>query len=108
MNTPTYSSEYILLFRGTNWDKGLSTEEIQRLLDQITAWLDNVNEQGKVKAGQPLLDGEKPFPAKAGEQLSMGLSLNPRKPSVVTFCCELTIWRKLSKSQKDIPLWNTG
>ena len=72
MNTPTYSSEYILLFRGTNWDEGLSTEAIQRLLDQITAWFDNVDEQGKVKAGQPLLDGGKTVSGKGGRTVVDG------------------------------------
>lgn len=47
----------MLLFRNTNWDQGLSTEEFRRVMDQINAWLDNVNAQGIVKAGQPLLDG---------------------------------------------------
>ena len=34
MSTPA-KSEYILLFRGTDWHKGLSPEEIQKVVKQM-------------------------------------------------------------------------
>jgi hypothetical protein len=72
MNTHTHSSEYMLLFRDTNWDRGLSLEEIQQVIDQITAWLESLDEQGKVKAGQPLLDGGKTVSGKGGRTVFDG------------------------------------
>jgi hypothetical protein len=53
MSTPT-KSEYILLFRGTDWHKGLSPEEIQEVVKQMYAWLDRLTAEGKAKAGKPL------------------------------------------------------
>ena len=53
-STPTSTSEYMLLFRGACWDKGLSPEEAQRLMGQVMAWFEGLKEQGRVKAGQPL------------------------------------------------------
>lgn len=47
-------SEYIMLFRGTQWDKGLSPEEIQTTMTQWMAWFNEMVEKGKFKAGQPL------------------------------------------------------
>ncbi len=44
----------MLLFRGTQWDKGLSPEEIQKMLGQWNAWLERLTLQGKVKSAQPL------------------------------------------------------
>src|SRR5260370_10015069 len=38
MNTQTSTSEYLLLGRGTHWDKGLSPEEIQKVMRQSNAW----------------------------------------------------------------------
>ena len=32
MTTPTTTPEYLLLFRGTDWDRGLSPEEIQNVI----------------------------------------------------------------------------
>jgi len=49
--TPT---EYMVLFRSTDWSKNLSLEEMQRVMDETYAWFDSLREQGKFKAAQPL------------------------------------------------------
>ena len=54
MSTPAPTSEYMLLFRGPHWDKGLSPEELQQLMGQVMAWFEGLKEQGRVIAGQPL------------------------------------------------------
>lgn len=54
MSIPTSTSEYLLLFRGVDWDKGLSPEQIQQVMSQVMAWFDGLNRQGKVKGGHPL------------------------------------------------------
>ncbi|MBV9129801.1 MAG: hypothetical protein JO298_05370, partial [Verrucomicrobia bacterium] len=56
MNTQTTTSEYMLLFRGTHWDKSLSPEELQNVMGQWAEWLDRLNQQGKIKSANPLLD----------------------------------------------------
>ena len=53
MSTPT-KSEYMLLFRGTDWHRGLSPEEIQQVVNQMKAWFDRLTAEGKAKAGKPL------------------------------------------------------
>jgi hypothetical protein len=57
MSTPTTSEyiEYMLLFRGTDWRKSLSPAELQRIVNQMEAWFDRLTEQGKAKAGKPLI-----------------------------------------------------
>src|SRR6266566_7240968 len=47
-------NEYLLLFRGSSWDKGLSPEQLQKTMDQFMAWFERLKQQGKVKVGQPL------------------------------------------------------
>ena|SRR5438876_2053252 len=54
MSTQTTTSEYMLLFRGAQWDKGLSPEEIQKIMGHWNGWLERLTVQGKVKAAQPL------------------------------------------------------
>jgi hypothetical protein len=44
----------MLLFRGTHWDEALSPEETQEVMNRWSAWMDRLNQQGKIKAGQPL------------------------------------------------------
>jgi len=47
-------SEYMLLFRGTDWAKGLSPEEIQNVMGQWKGWFDGLVNKGIAKAGHPL------------------------------------------------------
>jgi hypothetical protein len=54
MSIPTPTSEYMLLFRGPHWDKGLSPEELQQVMGKVMTWFEGLKEQGRVKAGQPL------------------------------------------------------
>jgi len=44
----------MLLFRGPHWDRGLSDGELQDAMDKVMAWFGGLEEQGKVKGGQPL------------------------------------------------------
>ena len=48
------SNEYLLLFRGNDWHKGLSPEEMQQVAAQWMAWFKQLTEQGKALAGTPL------------------------------------------------------
>lgn len=54
MSTQTTTPEYMLLFRGTHWDKKLSTEEIEKVMSRWYAWMERLTQQGKFKSGQPL------------------------------------------------------
>jgi len=53
MKTETQNG-YMLLFRGTHWDKGLAPEEIQSMVTQWYAWFERLIQEGKCKAGHPL------------------------------------------------------
>jgi hypothetical protein len=59
MNEKTTTSEYLLLFRGTNWHKGLSPQEIQQNLARFTAWFERLKDEGRFKSGHPLVHGGK-------------------------------------------------
>ena|SRR5437870_2373535 len=72
MNTQTTTSEYLLLFRGTHWDKGLSLEQIQQVMSQWTAWFERLTQQGKAKAGQPLAHEGKIVSGKQGRTVVDG------------------------------------
>src|SRR5262249_44075477 len=54
MNTQTKAPEYMLLFRGSDWHKGLSPEEMQKIANQWMAWFEGLTAQGKAIAGSPL------------------------------------------------------
>jgi len=54
MNPSTAPNEYMLFFRGADWDEGKSPDETQQMLDRAMAWFENLNRQGKVKGTQAL------------------------------------------------------
>jgi hypothetical protein len=54
MSAPTTKSEYLLLFRDTNWHIRLSPADLQESLRQFGAWVDRLTTQGIFKESRPL------------------------------------------------------
>jgi hypothetical protein len=54
MNTQSQQHGYMLIFRGTDWYKGLSPEEMQQISDKWMAWFKGLMANGKAVAGNPL------------------------------------------------------
>ena len=44
----------MLIFRGTDWYKGLSPEQMQQIADQWMAWFNRLKAEGTALAGNPL------------------------------------------------------
>lgn len=72
MNMEPPSSEYLLLFRGTDWGKHLSPEEMQTVMTRWMAWFDGLMQEGLAKAGQPLADTGKLVSGKNGNSVVDG------------------------------------
>src|ERR1700751_3804903 len=53
MNTQNQNG-YMLLFRGNDWLKSLSSEEKQKVTDQWMGWFRSLTDDGKAVAGKPL------------------------------------------------------
>jgi len=65
-------NEFILLFRGSQWDKGLSPEQIQKVMNQFMGWFERLREEGRVRAGQPLERTGKIVSGKGGRTVADG------------------------------------
>jgi len=65
-------NEFLLLFRGTHWHKGLSPEELQKVMGQFMNWFEKLNQQGKLKTGQPLEREGKLVSGKNGRTVADG------------------------------------
>ena len=64
--------DYMLLFRGTNWDKGLSPEQIQKVVAEWYAWFDGLMKDGRAIGGHPLLNEGKIVSGKKGRSVADG------------------------------------
>ena len=72
MNTQSKTPEYMLLFRGTDWSKNLSPEEMQKVAGQWMAWFERLTAQGKATAGAPLEPEGKLVSGKNGRVVADG------------------------------------
>lgn len=63
---------HLLLFRGPGWDRGLTSAEIQKTLDALQAWLDDVQRQHKVLGSEPLASEGRIVSATKGAVVSDG------------------------------------
>lgn len=72
MSTETQKSDYMLLFRGTNWDKGLSPEQLQKVVSDWYAWFEGLMQEGKAIGGHPLRDEGKLVSGKKGRTVADG------------------------------------
>ena len=53
MSEQTPPAEYLVIARG-QWDKNLSQDQIQNVIDQFYTWYDRLIDEGKIKRGQRL------------------------------------------------------
>jgi hypothetical protein len=65
------SSEIMLLFRGTDWHRNMSPEEMQASAGKFMAWFERLKAEGKAKAGQPLQNAGRVI-SKNGRTISDG------------------------------------
>lgn len=65
-------SEYLLLFRGTDWTNGLSPEEMQQAAQRFMAWFERLKNEGTVKGGQPLESAGRVVSGKGGRTVADG------------------------------------
>ena len=54
MKTEKTTGEYMLLFRGPHWDRGLAPDELQQAMNNVIGWFEGLSERGKVRGAQPL------------------------------------------------------
>jgi hypothetical protein len=65
-------NEYMLMFRGTAWHKGLSLEQMQQVVGQMMAWSKRLTESGLTTGGQPLAAEGKIVSGKNGRIVADG------------------------------------
>ncbi|HSJ01763.1 MAG: YciI family protein [Verrucomicrobium sp.] len=73
MTDPVHdTTQYLLLFRGTHWDKGLSPDELQRVMGEWMAWFDRISASGKMVGSNPLLPEGRVLTGKKGRNVADG------------------------------------
>lgn len=68
----TQKTDYMLLFRGTEWSSKLSPEEMQKVASEWMAWFDRLTKEGRAISGHPLLNEGKVVSGKSGRTVADG------------------------------------
>ena len=102
------NSEFILLFRGTDWHKGLSPEQIQEVVKQMYAWFDRLTAEGKAKAGKPLFPEGKIVSQKKGRSVADGPFAESKEAIGGFFLLEVGSLEEAAEIAKDFPGLNYG
>ena len=66
------TADYLLLFRGNVWDRGLSPAQIQKVVADWMAWFERLKAEGKCLGGHPLEEEGKVVSGKQGRMVADG------------------------------------
>lgn len=69
---PLAPTEYMLLFRSSGWERNLGQEEMERIMEETLGWFEQLRQQGKFKAAQPLFEEGKIVQGKGGTSITDG------------------------------------
>ena len=72
MSATRTTSGYIIFFRGNDWDKNLSPEELQNVVGQFMNWFERLSREGIAKGGAPLEHAGVTVSNKQGRAVSDG------------------------------------
>ncbi|MBI4660254.1 MAG: hypothetical protein HY735_15560 [Verrucomicrobia bacterium] len=72
MSQEIQKSDYMLLFRGTTWDKDLSPEQLQKVVSDWYNWFDGLTNDGRALSGHPLMSEGKIVSGKKGRIVADG------------------------------------
>ena len=73
MNPQSPTDEYLLLIRGTHWNHALSAAELQQVMDDFYAWVDDLTQKGVHGGAQPLMEEGKLVTGARGASVTDGV-----------------------------------
>ena len=97
------TSEYLLLFRGNDWHKGLSLEEMQTVAGRWKAWFDRLTAQGKAVAGNPLENEGRIISGKNGRVVADGPFAESKEAIGGYFLLQVNTLDEATAIAKDCP-----
>lgn len=73
MNPQQPTNEHLLLVRGTHWNHGMSPSELQRVMTDFYAWVEDLNTRGLLRGAQPLMEEGKLVSGTRGAPVTDGV-----------------------------------
>jgi hypothetical protein len=73
MNPQNPTDEHLLLIRGTHWNQGLSPAELQKVMTDFYAWVEDLTQRGINRGAQPLVEEGKLVTGAKGAHVTDGV-----------------------------------
>jgi len=109
MNSDTNrTSQYLLLFRGTHWENGLSPDQLQEVMARWSEWFANLERSGKLLGAQPLLPEGKIVSGRNGRSVSDGPFTESKEAIAGYFLLEVDTIDEAMEFAKSSPLLEQG
>jgi hypothetical protein len=102
------SSQYMMLFRGTQWSKGLSPQELQNVLNRWNEWMGRLVKEGKVTSAQPLVATGKIISGKKKRIVSDGPFAESKEAIAGYFLLEVEDLNEAVEIAKEVPTVDYG
>lgn len=72
IENPPQATGYLLLFRNSDWDYGLSDDETRRAMGKVKEWFDGLFAAGRIVSAQPLMEEKAFIFGKGGNSVTDG------------------------------------
>jgi len=73
MNPQQPTNEHLLFIRGTHWNHGMSPSELQRVMTDFYAWVEDLNTRGILRGAEPLMEEGKLVSGSNGAAVTDGV-----------------------------------
>ncbi len=100
--------QYLLIFRGTDWDKGLPADVVEQTMTKWMAWFEGLKAEGKVKGGNPLFREGKVVSGKNGRVVSDGPFAESKEAVAGYFLAEVATLDEAVAMAKNCPALEHG
>lgn len=108
MDNDNRTSQYLLLFRGTDWDKGRSLDQLRDIMARWTEWIEGLEQSGKLRGAQPLFPEGKIVSGKNGRSVVDGPFMESKEAIAGYFLVDVESLDEALEFAKTSPLLEYG
>ena len=108
MNPQTSTGEHLLLIRGTHWNHGMSPAELQSVMTDFYAWVENLENGGILRGAQPLMEEGKLVTGAKGATVTDGAFAEPKESIAGYFLLDVPTMDEALRIARACPILDHG
>ena len=108
MNPQQPTNEHLLFIRGTHWNHGMSPSELQRVMTDFYAWVEDLNTHGILRGAQPLMEEGKLVSGTKGAVVTDGVFSESKEAIAGYFLLNVASGEEAVRIAQQCPILNHG